>query len=114
MGILSTEQQQRANRARRRRQSVVVEGVRFSEAWQGRLFRELKAMQEEGSIADLKPHPRLPLTVNGMRVDTYVALFAYKKAGQLVLIDDASWQTGLHKLHRRLVAAIYGVTVTER
>lgn len=71
-------------------------------------------MERAGTITELKPHLRLPLTVNGVRVGTYKALFSYRRDGKSVLVDVAGWQTDVRKLQQRLVEAIYGIKVTER
>jgi hypothetical protein len=115
MGVLTTEQRQQANRAAKRRQArgVTVDGIRFDDRRQANLFVELKALQRSGTITDLKVHSRLPLVVKGIRVDTYTALFTYKRDGQVVLVDTSRWQTDVRKLQQRLVEAIYGITVTE-
>lgn len=107
MGVLSYEQQKRGRRACR------VEGIRFTERWQADEFLGLKALERAGRITELKTHVCLPLVVNGIEVDVFVALFSYKRNGETVLVDSG-WRKDTIKLQRKLVQAIYGITVTER
>jgi hypothetical protein len=112
MGILTVEQQRRANRAKKRH-PVTVDGQRFADRREADLFLELRTLQRAGTIADLRRHAKLPLMVNGILVDTYTALFSFRREGQKVLVVTG-WQSDLQKLQKKLVEAIYGITVMER
>lgn len=113
MGILFTTSHERKRSAKRKARGVFIDHVRFENQRQAELFMELQAQERAGTISNLRPHVRLPLIVNGIRVDTYTALFSYERDGERVLVDVVGWQTDLRKLQRRLVHAIYGIKVTE-
>jgi dsDNA-binding SOS-regulon protein len=58
-----------------------VDGISFASKKEARRYSELKLLERAGEIADLQLQPRFPLTVNGVRVCTYVADFQYRDIG---------------------------------
>lgn len=89
-----------------------MQGLRFDDRRQANLYIELKALERAGTISDLKVNARFPLSVNGVRVDTYVASFAYNKSGKTVVVD-AHFETDVRKLQKRLVRVLLGIEVQD-
>ena len=78
----------------------------------------LQALAERaGEISGLEIQPRFPLVVNGQDCGSYVGDFAYvTKDGERVVEDVKSAATRklpTYRLKRRLVWALYGLTVVE-
>jgi hypothetical protein len=71
-------------------------------------------MLDAGTIYGLRLQPRYPLTVNGVKVGTYVADFAYvDAAGDDVVEDVKGVRTPVFKLKAKLMKAVHGITVEE-
>lgn len=113
MGVLTTEQYERAARAEKRARHRIVDKIRFKNSYQADRYMELKALERAGKITGLEAMKRIPLVVNGMRVETYTATFSYKRDGQWILVD-ANELSDLTRLKHRLVKALLGVEVIER
>jgi len=86
----------------------------------------LKLLERAGEISNLELQPKFPITVNGVKVCTYIGDFRYTdrrkigpqgQAGCVVLEDiksPVSAKIPLYRLKRKLVHALYpGVKITE-
>ncbi|HEX6537525.1 MAG TPA: DUF1064 domain-containing protein [Gemmatimonadaceae bacterium] len=98
--------------------AVVIDGIRFDSLAEGRRYNELKLEVAAGEITALECHPRFPLVVNGVKVGTYVADFAYVvlvDGGPRVVEDVKSrpTRTQSYRLKRKLMLALYGIAVRE-
>jgi hypothetical protein len=112
MGNLTVEQYERAARAERRSRYRIVDKIRSKNSYQADRYTELKSLERAGKTTELEANKRIPLVVNGMRVDTYIATFSYKKEGRHVLVD-ANGPSEVGRLKHRLVNALLGVGVAE-
>jgi hypothetical protein len=85
---------------------TTVDNVTFASRAEARRYAELRLLQRSGAIKDLACHPRWPLTVNGLKVATYVADFAYSDAatGRFCVEDVKGVRTPVYKLKRKLMA----------
>jgi hypothetical protein len=90
-----------------------IDGYRFASKAEARRYRELRLMERAGEIGGLLVHPDFPLTVNGVKVATYVADFAYWDRGRFVVEDVKGVRTPLYKLKVRMLAAERGIVVRE-
>lgn len=73
----------RKRRSKRRKYHnvpVIADGIRFDSQTEYRRYEVLKQRQEVGAIADLRCHPKYVLHVNGQKLGTYSADFAYVDA----------------------------------
>ncbi len=61
----------------------VVDGIRFASKAEAKRDAELVQMEKAGKISGLKRQPRFPLVVNGQKVCTYVADWAYQEVEPL-------------------------------
>jgi len=95
----------------------VVDGISFHSKREARRYRDLLLLIEAGEIQreGFQLQPRFPCTVNGQLVCTYVADFAYKIADQddVTIEDCKGYKTDLYKLKKKLVEAVYGITIKE-
>ena len=103
-----------------------VDGVRFDSRKEARRYQELRLLERAGEIADLELHPVYPIVVveiwrvgDRPLIDCgrYTADFRYldKSTGATVIEDVKckATRTTAYRLRKRLVEAIYGITVTE-
>jgi hypothetical protein len=96
-----------------------VDGIRFASKAEARRYGQLKLLEKAGRISDLKLQPRFPLTVEGVKVGTYVGDFQYTEIGSdgaakaRVTEDVKGVKTPLYVLKRKLVKAIYGIDILE-
>lgn len=118
----------RANKYRAR--GVVADGIRFDSGKEARRYRDLTILQRIGAIAGLECHPEfridvvelfrvhavaphLPIVACGV----YTADFRYvlTSSGEVVIEDVKSdpTRTTAYRLRKRLVEAIYGITIRE-
>jgi hypothetical protein len=91
----------------------VVNGVRFASKAEFRRYCQLKQLELAGEISDLKLQPRFPLTINGVKVCTYVGDFLYMHAGKMVLEDVKGHSTAVYRLKKALLKAVLGHEITE-
>jgi hypothetical protein len=93
---------------------TVVDGIAFDSKAEATRYAELRLMLDAGTIYGLRLQPRYPLTVNGVKVGTYVADFAYvDAAGDDVVEDVKGVRTPVFKLKAKLMKAVHGITVEE-
>lgn len=80
-------------------------------------FVELKLLEQNGKIKDLICQQRFPLKVNGVLICTYFADFGYTertKDGQRCVVEDVKGvRTGVYKLKKKLMKALYNVDIRE-
>jgi len=93
-----------------------IDGIVFAskaEAWR---YAELRLRLAAGEIANLRLQPRYPLVVNGVRVCTYVADFAYTdvlQGGGEVCEDVKGVATAAYRIKRALMLAVHGIVIKE-
>jgi hypothetical protein len=94
-----------------RNRKTVVDGIVFASAKEARRYGELLLLQRAGEISDLWLQPRFPLVVNGIKICTYVADFAFKDKGVKVVEDSKGVETPVFKIKRKLMKACLGIEV---
>ncbi len=81
-----------------------------------RHFRNLQLEQLAGEISELKLQPSFKIVLNGKQICTYRADFEYIRDGHRVVEDvkptlDEKYLDPLFKLKKKIVEAIYGITI---
>ncbi len=92
---------------------TVRDGIKFASASEARRYRELKLLQSAGAISDLKLQVKYPCVVNGVKVCDYVSDFDYTEDGKRITEDVKGFKTPVYRLKKKLVKAIYGITISE-
>lgn len=95
---------------------VVIDGILFDSKAEAARYGQLRLLERAGEIRNLEIHPKFPITINGEKVCTYVADFAYFTANERVVEDVKSkpTKTPVYRLKRKLVTALYpGVEIIE-
>ena len=100
-----------------RAKPITIDGIRFASTKEGKRYTELKLLERAGEISRLELQPRYDITINGVKVCTYVGDFRYMTKASVVLEDVKSPATAklpLYRLKRKLVEALYpGVVIKE-
>lgn len=74
----------------------------------------LNALQKSGNITGLEQQPEFPVEINGKRVCTYKADFAYFVADCRIVEDVKGMLTPVYRLKKKLVEALHpGTVITE-
>jgi hypothetical protein len=106
---------QKAQRSKYGATPEVVDGIRFHSRREAHRYRELLLLGLAGELHDLELQPRFPLLVNGVRVADYLADFRYQDRVRGDVVEDVKgFCTPVYRLKRRLVQAIYGISIEER
>lgn len=98
-----------------RNEPQVIDGHTFASRAEAGRYIELKMMNREGSIVQLKLQPKFPITVEGKKICTYIADFSYLDAwsGKLTVEDVKGMKTPVYRLKKKLVEALYGIEIKE-
>ena len=93
-----------------------LDGIRFASEAEARRYSYLKIRLRIGEISDLELQPKFPIAVNDKRICNYIADFRYKEnaTGKVVVEDVKGVKTPLYKLKKKLVEALYGVSIIEK
>lgn len=103
---------------------VVVDGIRFASQAEARRYQELRLLERGGDVRKLELQKRFPLYVEDRfhdlhHVGDYVCDFAYEErmVGTLdwrVVVEDVKGvKTPVYQLKKKLLSALYGVTIRE-
>lgn len=97
--------------------AVTIDGIRFASQAEGKRYAQLKLMQQAGEITGLQLQPQWLFELNGVRIGSYKADFAYRDfaAGPLVVEDvkSAGTITTAYRLRVRMLYAFYEQIVWE-
>lgn len=94
-----------------------VDGILFDSKKEANRYYELKLLEKAGEISDLSrqvPFIIVPKSEYGRELK-YVADFAYKENGEMVVEDVKSpaSRTPVYMLKKRLIAERYGIVIKE-
>ena len=87
---------------------TTIDGITFASKREGKYYADLKLMERAGEIHALELQPRFKCTVNGVKVCSYVADFAFReKDGRYRVWDVKGVETPVFKLKKKLMKAVY-------
>ena len=93
---------------------TMVFGQVFDSKREATRYMQLRALQDEGKISELQTQVRLPCIINGVKICDYVADFVYFNLQGAQIVEDAKgYKTDVYRLKKKLVRALYGVTILE-
>lgn len=100
---------------------TTVDGITFDSKFEAHRYTELKLMEKAGLIRNLQLQVRFPIIIKEEKVCTYVADFRYDeeqefaggKSWQTVVEDAKGMRTPVYNLKRKLMRAVYGITIRE-
>jgi len=82
-------------------------------------YQQLTAMMAQGMIIDLELQPNYAVVINNQKICSYRADFRYKVIDELgrtlrICIEDVKgWKTDVYIIKKKLVEALYGITLCE-
>jgi Protein of unknown function (DUF1064) len=91
-----------------------VDGIRFSSKKEANRYCELKLLEQQEEIFELKLQPRFKFELRGVLICTYVADFMYDDPDRGYVIEDAKgYHTEVYNLKKKLMKAFYGIDIVE-
>lgn len=85
-----------------------VDGIMFHSKREAARYSELKMLERCGMCVGLVLQPKFPIVVNGVKVCTYIADFAYRdQTGKQYIEDVKGVRTALFSLKAKLFHATY-------
>lgn len=102
-------------RSKYRAVKTVVDGITFDSKKEAARYGDLKLLEKEGKIRDLRLQPPYQLVVNGVKIGRYQGDFLYLDCatGREVLEDVKGMKTAIYRLKKKLVLALHGVEIVE-
>lgn len=94
---------------------TVVDNITFDSKKEAARYQELRILVRTGEISDLELQKRIPITIDGIKVCTYIADFVYKvrSGGETIIEDAKGYKTAIYRLKKKLVKACHGIEITE-
>ena len=97
---------------------TIVDGVKYDSRKEARRYLELKALEEQGKISELKQQVKFELIPrqDGEKATRYIADFTYMENGELVVEDvksPATRENGVYIIKRKLMLYKYGIRIKE-
>lgn len=93
---------------------TMVDGIKFASKAEARRYGALRLLERAGEIHALTLQPVYRLHVDGVPVGKYIADFQYyQRNGELVVEDVKGLPTPVYKLKKRIVEALYHISITE-
>lgn len=94
---------------------TTVDGITFESKAEATAYQNRLLMQQSGDISGLELQPKFPLIVNGEKIGVYIADFRYlNHATNSVVVEDVKGvKTPVYRLKKKLVHALYGITILE-
>lgn len=92
----------------------VIDGIKFDSQREGKRWIVLRSLEQTGEITELRRQVSYSFVINGIKITSYRADFVYKnKHGEEVVEDAKGFKTKDYLLRKKLMLAVYGITITE-
>lgn len=94
---------------------TMVEGIAFASQREARRYMYLRLLERAGKIKALVLQPRFRIDFNDAPICTYVADFMYfdNDAKRNIIEDVKGVRTPEYRLKKKMMYAVYGITITE-
>lgn len=94
--------------------ATIVDGIRFASQLEATRYGQLRTLQHAKLISRLERQVEYRFVVNEVLIAKYRADFRYRSlTGQLVVEDVKGFRTRMYTLKRKLMLALYHITITE-
>lgn len=106
-----------------------IDGIVFASKKEAKRYQELKLMEKAKEIFNLELQPSFLITINGVKVCTYRADFAYtneqyskrsyapdrtiETIPERIIEDVKGMKTPVYNLKKKLMKAVHGIEITE-
>ena len=94
-----------------RNQPITTEEGRFASQKEHRDWLNLKLRERADEIQRLERQVRIPITINGQLICTYIADAVWFEKGQRVVFDSKGYETPEFKLKKKLLKALLNIEV---
>jgi len=94
-----------------RAQMTIIDGHRFDSYAEADRYGQLTLLALGGQIEHLMIHPVFPIFIAGVKICDVELDFQYVQNRDFVYKDVKGYDTPLSRLKRKLVEAVYGITV---
>lgn len=101
------------SRSKYHNRKTEIDGFVFDSKKEATRYSELKFMETAGEIKDLTLQPKFPCFVEGKLICTYIADFQYYDVEGRHVEDAKGFKTDVYRLKKKLVEALYNVTIEE-
>jgi len=113
-GKITAEEFRKNKPAKYRNVKAEIDGIKFDSIKEGRRYFKLKILKMAGEITDIELQPRFDIIVNGKFCGFYKADFRITwKTGNVTIEDAKGMKTTVYSLKKKLIEAIYGITIVE-
>lgn len=92
---------------------TTVYGIEFHSKHEAERYVVLRALNAQGLIRGLCMQQPYKLNVNGVLIAKYISDFEYLDNGEWVVEDAKGFRTREYIMKRKLMKAIYGITIRE-
>ena len=99
---------------------TIVDGLKFDSLKESKRYTELKFLQDNKRIADLKMQVKFPIVVNGFKICTYIADFTYQDLipfSQPKIVEDVKSEftrkQPVYRLKKKLMIAVHNIEIKE-
>lgn len=91
------------------------QGIKFHSKRELKRYQELLILEKCKEIYDIELQPPFPVFINGKKVCTYFADFGYRdtQSKERIIEDCKGYKTDIYRLKKKLVEALYGITILE-
>lgn len=96
-----------------RSQPVIVDGVRFDSKAEARRWATLQLLERAGVISSLKRQVSFPFELDGQVIFKWIADHVYDERGVTVIEDVKGFATKEYKLKKKLIEAMYKISILE-
>ena len=96
-------------------QKTEIDGFVFDSKREANRYQELKLLERAGEIENLELQPKYSVDINRKHICNYFADFRYfdKRNGVTITEDAKGMKTDVYKIKKKLVEAIYSITIVE-
>jgi hypothetical protein len=92
---------------------TIVDNIRFASKHEANRWCELRLLERAGKITDLWRQVSFPIDINGVHITTYRSDFTYWDGPRYIVEDAKGVKTEVYKLKKKLMAALYKITILE-
>lgn len=90
-----------------------VDGIKFHSKKEASRYLELKMLQADGAISELRLQVSYKITVNDFLICRYIADFVYIQDGKEIVEDVKGKITDVYRLKKKLMKACHGIDIYE-
>lgn len=104
-------------RSKYRAVRTVVDGWTFDSKREAARYGELLVYGQSGLLRNLELQPKFPIRIGEIKIANYLADFRYEflveNRWQDVIEDVKGMKTPIYRLKKKIVEALYGITIRE-